>query len=428
MIRSAATVILTVLAISAWANEVSLTRAKQDIQLIEAHYKPGVDGQTLNSIRVLALSVVNTLADVLEDPDVQPATHQKASKLWRELEFALGNVKLQTVQTPASRENLSEVLREQLDLRSAYINRMYVAALRNNPTLHGTVILNFTFTKNGYLSDISIKYTDDGLVPLVNMIIPSLATLRTPRRDTPQNLDHALNFFSTPDSTTDGELTAKDAQALKSALENVGHEKLTSDAEGPANAWRKILEQTHLSGPLREEALYLIAKEEAMVGNFPAAEQALKNMLVEFPGGHFSQEGYFRLGEAAFKRGEYSQAAQYYSLSKGENDEMALQARYKAGWAHLKSGQSSQALEQFDKVLTTPGETAMYQTIRADTLRGIALVALSLCKQPSANTSTLAQIKQNPLYTGAKDSIEAAVKDPQNQFEPAVQACVLEGW
>ena len=48
MIRSAATVILTVLAISSWANEVSLTRVKQDIQLIEAHYKPGVDGQTLN--------------------------------------------------------------------------------------------------------------------------------------------------------------------------------------------------------------------------------------------------------------------------------------------------------------------------------------------------------------------------------------------
>lgn len=95
-----------------------------------------------------------------------------------ESDLAKGGAASTTTKKPSgSSGRTDEQIRRVFDRYAGRINSQYQRALRDNPTLQGTVVLNLTITPEGKVSEVTIKSSeldDDGLLMRIRVIVQSM--------------------------------------------------------------------------------------------------------------------------------------------------------------------------------------------------------------------------------------------------------------
>jgi TolA-binding protein len=81
---------------------------------------------------------------------------------------------------------------------------------------------------------------------------------------------------------------------------------------------------------VREKSLYSVAECLFRTGKIQEARQTWLQQLAEFPNGQQSRLAYFRLGTAAFSKGELELSEQYYrkALEHNEDKELLIKAKF----------------------------------------------------------------------------------------------------
>jgi hypothetical protein len=195
MKRSLIVLLTTLFSWNISAEEAPLAKIEQDIQLIRKHFHSSSDDKTLKSVDILTQQTVQSLAKTLSNEN-HSEEKQKAFELWSYLELALHGTTAQMGGLLSNNNyDKNDALRQQTDLRFETINNFYQEALRAHPQLGGTIILELNFSKNGYISAISVKQADPGMINLAERITPAMRTLRIPAQTSPEAIDYKLEFF-----------------------------------------------------------------------------------------------------------------------------------------------------------------------------------------------------------------------------------------
>ncbi|HTF99916.1 MAG TPA: tetratricopeptide repeat protein [Nitrospirota bacterium] len=81
---------------------------------------------------------------------------------------------------------------------------------------------------------------------------------------------------------------------------------------------------------VREKSLYSVAECLFRTGKIEEAREIWTQQVAEFPNGQQSRLAYFRLGTAAFSRGELDLSEQYYrrALENNEEKELVIKAKF----------------------------------------------------------------------------------------------------
>jgi TolA-binding protein len=101
-----------------------------------------------------------------------------------------------------------------------------------------------------------------------------------------------------------------------------------SDYERAIAEYRKAASYTNRE--VREKSLYSVAECLFRTGKIDEARETWSLQVAEFPNGQQSRLAYFRLGTAAFSRGELDISEQYYrkALEHNEEKELVIKAKF----------------------------------------------------------------------------------------------------
>ncbi|WP_336366631.1 tetratricopeptide repeat protein [Marinobacter sp. C2H3] len=155
------------------------------------------------------------------------------------------------------------------------------------------------------------------------------------------------------------------------------------------DSYQAILDQGRYAGRL-DELLYQMAKAHALVGEPDAATERLEQLVGLYPKSSYATEARFRIAEADFAAGRYTQAASGYraviaSGGDASGQALATKARYMLGWSQFKQGPATwaDAARTFASVLdeTLPDAASLNAVPTSsvdtldDTLRILAVMA-----------------------------------------------------
>lgn len=174
-------------------------------------------------------------------------------------------------------------------------------------------------------------------------------------------------------------------------LHSIGGEGLDLSPEQEQVIYREALKSYEMivkagryQGRL-DELLYQTAKAYAFIGNDEQSVQRLKQLVGLYPTSSLAPEARFRIAEAAFSDGQYSEAEQAYTQVIGSDARADLQGKavYMKGWSQYKQDKLDQASHTFLTVLDdyyaqSDGFTALAGGAEAlvnDTFRILALMA-----------------------------------------------------
>lgn len=101
-----------------------------------------------------------------------------------------------------------------------------------------------------------------------------------------------------------------------------------SDYERAIAEYRKAAAYTNRE--VREKSLYSLAECLFRIGRIEEARETWTTQVAEFPNGQQSRLAYFRLGTAAFSRGELDVSEQYYrkALENNADKELMIKAKF----------------------------------------------------------------------------------------------------
>jgi len=137
--------------------------------------------------------------------------------------------------------------------------------------------------------------------------------------------------------------TDKALQTLRLQLKTYPHRDMAPHAQwyiaqiyelGYSNYERAIEEYrkaaAYSNREIREKSLYSIAECLFRTGKIDEARDTWKKQVDEFPNGQQSRLAYFRLGTAAFSRGDLKVSEQYYrkSLEQNTDKELMIKAKF----------------------------------------------------------------------------------------------------
>jgi len=151
-------------------------------------------------------------------------------------------------------------------------------------------------------------------------------------------------------------------------------------------SYESIIQSGSFHGKL-DELLYQMAKAHAYVGQGDQSIQRLRQLAGLYPKSPLVPEARFRIAEAAFSAGNYTDAELEYGrlISGSGGDRLKLKAHYMQGWSRYKQGKDAwpRAAASFIRVLDQqlPDSESMERVSASDvelvddTLRVIALMA-----------------------------------------------------
>jgi len=101
-----------------------------------------------------------------------------------------------------------------------------------------------------------------------------------------------------------------------------------SDYDRAIAEYRKATE--YANREVREKSLYSLAECLFRVGKIEEARATWTRQVTEFPRGQQSRLAYFRLGTAAFSKGELDKSEQFYrqALEQNEDKELVIKAKF----------------------------------------------------------------------------------------------------
>jgi TolA-binding protein len=101
-----------------------------------------------------------------------------------------------------------------------------------------------------------------------------------------------------------------------------------SDYGRAIEEYRKAIEYTDRG--VREKSLYSLADNLFRIGRREEARDTWERQVTEFPNGAQSRIAYYRLGTAAFAKGELEKAEAYYlkTIENNTDRELAIKAKY----------------------------------------------------------------------------------------------------
>jgi TolA-binding protein len=137
--------------------------------------------------------------------------------------------------------------------------------------------------------------------------------------------------------------TEKALQALRLLLKTYPHRDMApyaqwyiaqiyelgySEYDRAITEYRKATEYTNRE--VREKSLYSLAECLFRVGKIEEARTTWTRQVSEFPKGQQSRLAYFRLGTAAFSKGELDKSEQFYrkALEQNEDKELVIKAKF----------------------------------------------------------------------------------------------------
>lgn len=138
---------------------------------------------------------------------------------------------------------------------------------------------------------------------------------------------------------------------------------LLEGTEDPAPYFNEVIRQyrallaypvdQHFTAAARQEALYQLAKAQALLGDTDGSTQTLTQLTELHPEAAFVAEAQFRRAEAAFSQGDYVTAALGYQavIDAGPGTPYFVNANYMHGWAMFKRGLYVPALDSYTAVL-----------------------------------------------------------------------------
>ena len=139
-----------------------------------------------------------------------------------------------------------------------------------------------------------------------------------------------------------------------------------NDYEQAIEEYRKA---SHYSNrDVREKSFYSEAECLFRLGRMEAAKEVWLKQIAEFPGGPLSRLAYFRLGTAAFSKGDLEASERFYRKSLDQNPDAELVIKAKFALAEcLELGDNlKEALALYKEIQTTyPNPEAIQIKIRA---------------------------------------------------------------
>lgn len=170
------------------------------------------------------------------------------------------------------------------------------------------------------------------------------------RADLDRNVDKLLyeNFMREAQQaeSRDQRYAALDlAGSLYSGLDGA---ELDTDYSTAIQLYQTLL-QTSQDPTERAEAYYLLAKAYDLAGDLDKSQQALSDMVSEYPEGPLYLEAQFRLAELQFSDGDYDASVKSYRevVKAGSQSDFYEQSLYKQGWSHFKLSEYELAQTQF---------------------------------------------------------------------------------
>ncbi|MEQ9546494.1 MAG: tetratricopeptide repeat protein [Marinobacter sp.] len=200
--------------------------------------------------------------------------------------------------------------------------------------------------------------------------------------DEPQVRVDALNRLANIQQLSGHTAQLEDTQEIRRYREALG-------------SYESIIQSGSFHGKL-DELLYQMAKAHAYVGQGDQSIQRLSQLTGLYPESSLVPEARFRIAEAAFSGGNYTDAElEYGRLMSGDGgDRLKLKARYMQGWSQYKQGKNAwdRAAASFISVLDRelPNAASIKRVSASDveliddTLRVLALMAAD-----SAGTGSL---------------------------------------
>jgi len=123
-----------------------------------------------------------------------------------------------------------------------------------------------------------------------------------------------------------------------------------SDYERAAAEYRKAAEYSNRE--VREKSLYSLADNLFRLGKRDEARDIWMLQVAEFPNGPQSRIAYYRLGTAAFAKGELKRAEEYYrkTLENGIDQELAIKAKFALAGCFEADDRLAEALRLYKEI------------------------------------------------------------------------------
>ena len=105
--------------------------------------------------------------------------------------------------------------------------------------------------------------------------------------------------------------------------------------------------------PTNERLLYQLSKAYALDGRMEESDEALKQLVAEFPESAYAAESDFRRAELAFSESEYAKSEELYQkvIDFGDETPFYGNAVYMHGWSHFKQSNYRRSIKSFTEVL-----------------------------------------------------------------------------
>ncbi|MDX1633170.1 MAG: tetratricopeptide repeat protein [Marinobacter sp.] len=236
---------------------------------------------------------------------------------------------------------------------------------------------------------------------------------------------------------------------------------LTLSAEQEASIYREAIDSYEMivsSGSFKgrlDELLYQSAKAYAYIGREAESVARLKQLVGLYPSSELAPEARFRIAEAAYSDGSFTEAEAGYRqvLAASADARLKSHARYMLGWAQFKQGARDRAGETFLSVLDEYSEqsggfdylpTASAEVIR-DTFRIVGILAANgggetaladLLDRAGERTYDFLLYDTLADYYAARGNYQRSVavaeaflaRSPQHPSAPALMAQIVAVW
>ena len=123
-----------------------------------------------------------------------------------------------------------------------------------------------------------------------------------------------------------------------------------SDYERAIEEYRKAAEYTDRG--VREKSLYSLADNLFRIGKREEAREVWARQVSEFPNGPQSHLAYYRLGTAAFAKGELEKAESFYlkTLQNSTDQELAVKAKFALAGCFEAEDRLAEALKVYKEI------------------------------------------------------------------------------
>lgn len=213
---------------------------------------------------------------------------------------------------------------------------------------------------------------------------PAVAT----DQDLDRNIDKMLyeNFMREAQATEDREEKYALLDMAGNMASTLDQANLETDYDTAVLLYQTLLESTNDPAE-RAEAYYLLAKAYNLAGKPEKSQEALNNLVKEYPQSKYYVESQFRRGETLFANSEFDFARDAYAevVKAGSDTDFYEQGLYMLGWSDYKLGYYDRSLEHFftlvDHLHGSPqleNEKSMESKLMSDANRSISLAFTNL--------------------------------------------------